>query len=106
MGDSLPRRGYQELVGRKEGLISPQWIGNVSWNDSTVTLNLSRESIRRSPEYTDETQLSRDYETELYRHYGQQGYWAGELNATVEFKGLAGRETRKKEGRPALKRTS
>lgn len=58
-------------------LVSPQWIERVSWEESKVFVNLSRETIKRSPEYTPES-LSREYETELHQHYSRQGYWADE----------------------------
>ena len=63
----------------KKALVSPQWIERVSWDKSDVVVNLSREAIKKSPEYTGESLLTRDYETELHRHYDRPGYWAGEL---------------------------
>jgi uncharacterized protein YrrD len=62
-------------------LVSPQWIERVSWSESKVFVNLSRESIRQSPEYTEESLLTRDYETRLHRHYDRQGYWVDETGA-------------------------
>jgi hypothetical protein len=59
----------------KKVLVSPQWIERVSWRDSTVLINLTREAIRQSPEYMEESLLTRDYETGLHRHYDRQGYW-------------------------------
>ncbi len=59
----------------KKVLVSPQWIERVSWSESTVFVNLTREAIKQSPEYTDESLLTRDYETGLHRHYERQGYW-------------------------------
>lgn len=63
----------------KNVLISPHWIDRVSWNDSKVFLNLSREDIKRSPEFTPESLISRDYEIGLYGHYNRKGYWADDL---------------------------
>ncbi len=65
----------------KKVLVSTRWIDHVSWNDSKVFISLTRDAIKQSPEYTDESLLTRDYETGLHEHYGQQGYWAGELAA-------------------------
>jgi len=62
----------------KKVLVSPQWIERVSWNDRKVLVNLSREDIKQSPEYTVESLLTRDYEDRLHRHYNRQGYWANE----------------------------
>jgi len=59
----------------KKVLVSPQWIERVSWSESTVFVNLTRDAIKQSPEYTDESLLTRDYETGLHRHYDRQGYW-------------------------------
>jgi len=59
----------------KKVLISPQWIERVSWNESKVFVDLSRETIKQSPEYTEELLLTRDYEAGLHRHYNRQGYW-------------------------------
>jgi hypothetical protein len=58
----------------KKVLVSPQWIERVSWSESKVFVNLSRETIKQSPEYTEESLLTRDYEIALNRHYNRQGY--------------------------------
>ena len=49
--------------------ISPKWIERVSWNESRVYVNLLRELIKNSPQYTEDSLLTRDYETGLHRHY-------------------------------------
>jgi len=59
----------------KKVLVSPEWIERVSWSESKVFVNLSRETVKQSPEYTEESLLTRDYETGLHRHYSRQGYW-------------------------------
>jgi len=59
----------------KKILVSPQWIERVSWSDSKVFSNLSRETIKASPEYTEASLLTRDYEVGLHRHYDRKGYW-------------------------------
>jgi hypothetical protein len=64
----------------KKVLISPQWIERVSWSESKVFVNLSREDIKQSPEYTEESLLTRDYETELHQHYKREVYWREELS--------------------------
>jgi uncharacterized protein YrrD len=62
----------------KKVLVSPQWIERVSWSEFKVFVKLTRETIRQSPEYTDESLLTRDYETGLHRHYKCKGYWEDE----------------------------
>jgi hypothetical protein len=63
----------------KKVLVSPQWIERVSWSESSVFVNLSRQTIKESPEYTDESLLTRDYEIGLHGHYNRKGYWIDEL---------------------------
>jgi len=46
-----------------------------------VDINLSREAIKDSPEYTEKSLLTRDYELGLHRHYNRKGYWIDELAA-------------------------
>jgi hypothetical protein len=58
----------------KKGLVSPSWIAKVDWKNSGVYVNLSREAIKTGPEY-DPDKLDRDYEQQLYSHYGQEHYW-------------------------------
>jgi len=65
----------------KKVLVSPRWIERIGWSKSTVFVNLSRETIKQSPEYTEESLLTRDYETGLHRHYNRQGYWVDESPA-------------------------
>jgi hypothetical protein len=62
------------LPGKKV-LIAPQWIDRLSLEESKVFVNLSRDAIEQSPEFTEESLLSRDYEEGLYKHYNRQGYW-------------------------------
>jgi hypothetical protein len=65
----------------KKILVSPQWIDRISWGERKVFVNLLRETIKQSPEFKEESLLSRAYETGLYRHYNRPGYWADELAA-------------------------
>ena len=62
-------------------LISPQWIGSVSWEERKVFVNLSCEAIKQSPEFMPES-LDRDYELALHQHYDRQGYWTDEKQRT------------------------
>jgi sporulation protein YlmC with PRC-barrel domain len=65
-------------VGKKV-LISPLWIGRVSWSERKVVIDLTRHIIKLSPEFTDESLLDRAYEASLYGHYNRKGYWVDEL---------------------------
>ncbi|MDD5090057.1 MAG: PRC-barrel domain containing protein, partial [Candidatus Wallbacteria bacterium] len=57
---------------------STQWIERVSWNELKVFINMKREVIKRSPNFTEESLLSRTYETSLHSHYGREKYWSAE----------------------------
>lgn len=74
---------YMEVATRnwwpgKKILVAPAWINRVSWTDSKVCVDLSREVIQRSPEYVESMPITREYEQRLYRHYEQSPYWAHE----------------------------
>ena len=70
----------------KKVLISPRWIERVSWEEAKVFVNLTRATIRLAPEYTEETLLTRDYETRLHQHYSRQGYWVDEQADKEHFR--------------------
>ena len=62
------------LSGRNV-LIALPWIDNISWERAVVTVNMSKDTIKNSPEYDATAPLTRNYESELHEHYGQDGYW-------------------------------
>jgi len=59
----------------KKILVSPQWIQSIDWGESKVFVGLTQDIIRKSPEYTEASLPSRDYEIRLHRHYNRYGYW-------------------------------
>jgi uncharacterized protein YrrD len=59
----------------KKVLVSPQWIEQVRWPEADVIVDLSRETVKDSPEFKSVASLDRDYEQRLYEHYGRRGYW-------------------------------
>lgn len=63
----------------KKVLISPLWIERVSWGERKVVIDLTRQAIKLSPEFTDQSLVDRDYEASLYGHYNRKGYWVDEL---------------------------
>jgi len=78
---------YVEVATRnwwpgKKVLVSPAWIQRVSWEDSAVYTGLSREAIRSAPEYSESTQVTREYEERLHLHYGRPPYWIHEAGET------------------------
>src|SRR5665213_1460101 len=57
-------------------LVSPQWIESVSWFDSKVSVDLTRQSVKDAPAYDLATVPDRLQEAGIYEHYGRTGYWA------------------------------
>jgi hypothetical protein len=58
----------------KKVVVAPEWIERVSWTDSKVYVDLSRDAIQSGPEF-DPERLNREYEEKLYKHYDRTGYW-------------------------------
>jgi uncharacterized protein YrrD len=56
-------------------LVSPEWIDEVSWSQSKVSIDLTREQIRTAPTYDPDAELNRPLEAGLHTHYGRSGYW-------------------------------
>jgi len=63
-----------------QALVAPQWIRDVSWSHSNVTIALSREALKDAPPYDEASPLDRGQEIELFEYYGRPGYWAPEVN--------------------------
>jgi uncharacterized protein YrrD len=59
-------------------LIAPGWIHEVSWLESSVSVNLTRQVLKSAPPYKAPTQLDRIEEAALHKHYGRRGYWEDE----------------------------
>ena len=59
----------------KKVLVSPSWIKRVSWKHSNVSVGLSREAIKTGPEFVESAPITREYEAQLFHHYGQAPYW-------------------------------
>ena len=59
----------------KKVLVSPPWIKQVSWSESAVYFDVSREAIKTSPEYDPSVRIGRDYEKRLHDHHRRPHYW-------------------------------
>lgn len=59
----------------KKVVMAPQWIKDVSWAESRVYVNHSREHIKNAPEYDPAAMIDRRYENKLYEHYRSPKYW-------------------------------
>jgi hypothetical protein len=52
-------------------LIAPEWISDVNWAESMVSVDLTQHAVKQSPPYEAATPLDRDHETGLHAHYGR-----------------------------------
>lgn len=66
-------------------LISPQWIKDVSWSDSKVSVHLTRQAIKDCPPYDSAVQLDRQREIDVHKHYGRPGYWSDDAKSETEI---------------------
>jgi hypothetical protein len=59
----------------KKVLVAPRWASRVSWEESVVYVDMSRQAIKDSPEWNATGAVNREYETRLYDYYGRPAYW-------------------------------
>jgi hypothetical protein len=62
------------LPGKKV-LVAPTWIDSVDWAENKVSVSLTAEQLKNSPEYDPAAPVSREYEVRLYDYYGRPKYW-------------------------------
>ena len=75
--DEFWRIRYLMIVSEdRRILVAPQWIKRADWPRALLHLNLSREKTERSPEYDPSVPVSREFEAQLYNHYGLTPYWS------------------------------
>lgn len=62
-------------------LLSPQWIEDVVWLESKVTVAATRDMIKTAEEFVESRPITREYESALHAHYGRPPYWMREMHA-------------------------
>lgn len=60
-------------------IIAPEWIDNVDWLDSKVSVDLTRQAVKDAPKYDSAATLNREQELHIHKHYGRIGYWRREV---------------------------
>jgi len=65
----------RNILPGKKVLISPWWVESIDWRKKTITLDLTREQVKSSPEYDPDKPVNREYEIRLYDYYGRPKYW-------------------------------
>jgi uncharacterized protein YrrD len=67
--------------GGHQVLIAPEWISRVDWASRQVTVGLTRQAVKDSPDYKSTEEVNRLSEAGLYAHYGRVAYWAAEAHS-------------------------
>lgn len=62
------------LPGRKV-LVGVNWLKEVSWPDARVHVDMTRDEIKESPEYTPSETVGDDYIERLKEHFGGMARW-------------------------------
>lgn len=58
------------LLSGKKVLISPNWIKDINWDSSEVTVNATVDSIKNSPQYDPSQPVTDEYAESLQKYYG------------------------------------
>jgi PRC-barrel domain len=66
-----------------QALVAPQWISDVNWFSSNITVDLTRITLKNAPRYDAALPLDRPREIAMLEYYGRPGYWAREPRAGV-----------------------
>jgi PRC-barrel domain len=61
----------------KKVFVAPHWASRISWGERKVYMNMSREAIKRCPEWNATAAINREFEARLYDYYGRPVYWSG-----------------------------
>jgi len=64
------------LSGRKV-LISPISVDHPDWEQYTLSVSLTKEQVRHSPDIDTDKPVSRQHEETVLSYYGYPGYWGG-----------------------------
>ncbi len=92
----------------KKVLIAPHWASRVSWDERQVYVDLSRDAIKKSPEWNPTIGVNRELETRLYDYYGRPAYWFTDAAGKPVFGsgGTTATETGGPHGRPGVATSS
>lgn len=67
------------VLPAKKVLISPRWLGDISYAGSLVHVTLPRQKMLDCPEYYPGAGVNREYEVRIYDYYGRPTYWEDAL---------------------------
>jgi uncharacterized protein YrrD len=59
----------------KHVLMAKDWVQQIEWSDRSLTVKVTRDQVKDSPEYDPREPVTQDYETTLHNYYLFPGYW-------------------------------
>ena len=59
----------------RHAILATEWIRGVSWDDSVVEVDVSRETVRNAPADDSRGAIDREWESRTHAHYRRPGYW-------------------------------
>lgn len=64
-------------INRKMVLVSPIFVTGIRWPEQQITVSLTREQVRHSPDLDTKQPISRRQEREYYKYFKTPAYWTG-----------------------------
>lgn len=65
----------KNILPGKKVIISHEWVEEIVWDKKSIKVGLSRENVKNSPEYNPLVDLDREYENNVFDHYGKLKPW-------------------------------
>ena len=72
----------------KKVLIASEWIDDVNWSDSKVSIDLSRQAVKDAPSYDPHAPIDDQWETDYFTHYQRHGRWQTRSTASPGYVSL------------------
>ena len=70
----------RDLWPGKHALVHADWLEGICRNERLMSAALTHEEIINAPEYRNSNRISRNYETQLFKHYKRPAYWRSAKN--------------------------
>ena len=65
----------KKILPGKKVLCAIDWINSIDFSNSAVEVDMTKESIKNSPEYNPAEPINREYEEQLYDFHGRPNKW-------------------------------
>lgn len=65
----------REWLPGKQVLLAREWISKISWEETRLYVDLDTSVLQSAPDYVPSQPVTREYEAQLYSHYGLTPYW-------------------------------